>query len=93
MNHASFFVVSLLGFALFAAAMHRHQESLFGQPLAARISRMLRAGGSMGLLAALVIAVRSYGWSLGLVAYSGHTSATAALVFLALVYWGRRKPP
>jgi len=50
----------------------------------------LRAAGWLLLLAALWRAVHGLGWGLGLVAYSGHTSAAAGLVFVALVAWDRR---
>ena len=42
------------------------------------------------LLLALWLSVAARGWGLGLVFYSGHTSAAAGVVFLALVAWGRR---
>ena len=42
------------------------------------------------LLLALWRTVAAMGWGIGLVAYSGHTSAAAGVVFLALIAWGRR---
>ena len=57
MNHACIFLAALLGFSLLALAMDRHQEDLFDRMLARRISRALRIGGWIALLAALAIAV------------------------------------
>lgn len=85
MNHLAIFVPSLLGFAALALAMERHQEDLFGRTLSPRATRALRTGGWLVLLIALAVAVRSQGWSLGLVSYSGHTSLGAGLVYGALV--------
>ncbi|WP_076997482.1 DUF3325 domain-containing protein [Variovorax sp. KK3] len=91
MSHLAVFIPSLLGFAALSLAMDRHQEDLFGRVLAPQATRMLRAGGWLLLLVALALAVRSAGWSLGLVHYSGHTSVAAGLVFGALLVLHRRK--
>ena len=91
MNHVGIFIISLLGFCFLAMGMDRHQKDWFGKAFTMRVTRMLRAGGWAGLLMALVIAVRTNGWSLGWVAYSGHTSVAAASVLLMLVVWNHRR--
>lgn len=85
MIHLGILIISLVGFGLLALSMDRHQEHVFRRALTTSTSRALRWGGWLALLAALTVSVRGYGWSLGLVAYSGHTSAAAALVFLILL--------
>lgn len=91
MTHLLTALLSLGGFAALALAMERHQEDLFGAPLPAARTRLLRAAGWLLLLLALGVAVRSHGWSLGLVAYSGHTSFGAGVVFVALIWADRRR--
>ncbi|MFT3717638.1 DUF3325 domain-containing protein [Pseudorhodoferax sp.] len=78
-------LLCVAGFAGLALAMERHQEDLFKPPLAPARTRLLRFGGWALLLLALALLVRASGWSLGLVAYSGHTSFGAGAVFLALL--------
>jgi hypothetical protein len=78
-------LASLLGFAALALATHRHQEALFGRPLATRTIRMLRLAGWSALAVGLWIIVAGQGWGLGLVSYSGHTSLAAGAVYLALI--------
>lgn len=85
MTHLAVFTLSLLGFAALALAMERHQDDLFGRALPRRTTLALRNAGWAALLLALVVAVRTQGWSLGLVTLSGHTSLGAGLVFVALV--------
>jgi len=85
-----------LGFAALALAMERHQQDLFKSILVPMRTRLLRMGGWILLLLALVLLVRASGWSLGLVAYSGHTSLGAGVVFLTLVgieRWRLRHAP
>ncbi|SHF34048.1 Protein of unknown function [Lampropedia hyalina DSM 16112] len=89
LGHLLVFMGSLVGFAALALAMGRHQEDLWGRELQPRTSRCLRAAGWASLLAALWLAVAARGWSLGLVAYSGHTSAAAAMVFVFLLLFNR----
>ena len=85
MTHLMLFVLSLMGFAALALAMARHQENIFGRLLSSRATHMLRIAGWALLGIALFVAVRSQGWSFGLVSYSGHTSLAAGIVFIALV--------
>lgn len=88
-SHGLTFVLSLLAFAALALAMERHQQDVWGRELASRHTRWLRAAGWLLLLLALWPAVAAQGWGEGLVAYSGHTSAAAGLVFCALLGWSR----
>ena len=90
MSHLAIFLPCLVGFALLALAMERHQEDLFGAALPVRATRGLRACGWMALGIGLAVAVQSQGWSLGLVSYSGHTSLCAGLAFGLLITRQRR---
>jgi len=85
MKHIVIFCLSALGFLCLALAMQRHQEDLFGKELARKPTLLLRMAGWAALLAALAAAVETMGLSLGLVSYSGHLSAGAAVVALSLV--------
>lgn len=89
MMHLSTFLLCLLGFALLALAMERHQEDLFGHRLAPARTRGLRAAGWAALVSGLWVAVGGWGWALGLVAYSGHTSLCAGVIFGALIIRSR----
>lgn len=91
MNHLGVQLLSLLAFGALALAMDRHQEDIFGRALAPGRVRTLRAAGWLALGAALAWAVREHGWSLGLIAWTGHISAAAGMVFLGLVVIGRRQ--
>ncbi|MFT3719529.1 MAG: DUF3325 domain-containing protein [Pseudorhodoferax sp.] len=89
MVHWTLLLLCTAGFGALALAMDRHQQDVFGRELPARAGRALRVLGWALLAAALWRAVAAQGWGLGLVAYSGHTSAAAGLVFAALVLWNR----
>ncbi len=93
--HLLIFLFSLLGFAALALATERQQEIHFGRMLAPPATRALHLAGWAGLLLALVVAVLSQGWAMGLVSYSGHTSLCAGLVFLGLIlrerHWTARR--
>lgn len=89
LTHALLLLSALAGFAALALAMERHQEDLWGKALSAQQTRGLRAAGWLLLGLCLALAIAAKGWSFGLVAYSGHTSAAAALVFIALLVWSR----
>lgn len=90
-THVALFLLSLAGFASLALAMIRHQEDLFGKALHPNATRGLRVAGWLFLLLALWRAVSGMGWSFGLTAYSGHTSAAAGLVYIALLADNRVK--
>lgn len=91
MNHLGVLLIALLGFGALALAMDRHQRNVLGRRLATRSVRCLRLFGWTLLVLALTLAVRGQGWALGLVAYCGHASLAAGLVFGALVAIERRK--
>lgn len=76
-----------------AGATERQQQSWLGRTLSARRSRWLRATGWLLLLMCLGAAVCAWGWSFGLVAYSGHTSLAAGLVYLGLLLGAGRAGP
>lgn len=90
MTHVTIFVLCLAGFAALALATDRAQRTTLGRELPPPTARGLRAVGWVLLLLALWRTVAAMGWGIGLVAYSGHTSAAAGVVFLALIAWGRR---
>jgi len=87
--HMVVFLLCAAGFAALALAMDRHQQDVLGRALPPRATQLLRGAGWALLLAALWQAVGAKGWALGLVAYSGHASAAAGLVFVALLAWNR----
>ncbi|MBP7451332.1 MAG: DUF3325 family protein [Ottowia sp.] len=90
MTHLGIFLLCLAGFAALALATDRAQGTLLGRELPPATTRKTRIAGWVLLLLALWLSVAARGWGLGLVFYSGHTSAAAGVVFLALVAWGRR---
>ena len=90
MTHFFILLPSIAAFAALALAMERHQEEVFGRPLALRTNRWLRVLGWALLLLALRVAVTAQGWGIGLVSMAGHCSLGAALVLGALVMHGRR---
>lgn len=89
--HAAAFLTCVAAFAALALAMLRHQEDLFGTALSVGLTRALRGIGWALLALALVWLVPALGWGRALVAYSGHTSMAAGLVFIALLAWERWK--
>jgi hypothetical protein len=90
MTHVLMLLSSVAGFAALALATERQQDELLGGALPVRSSRALRAAGGVLLAACLALAVGQWGWGLGLVAYSGHTSLAAGLVYIGLVAAVRR---
>ncbi|MFT4103127.1 MAG: DUF3325 domain-containing protein [Burkholderiaceae bacterium] len=90
--HALTLLTAVPAFALLALAMERHQVDLYGREWPASRSRLARGAGFALLAVSLAIAVRTQGWSLGLVAWCGHLSAAAALVAVVLIAIERRKP-
>lgn len=89
MSHLFAFVSGLAGFAALGCAMHRQQRDLFGKALPPAATRPLRVAGSVALAAALGILVAQYGWGLGLVMFSGHTSLAAGVVVCAMIGYQR----
>ncbi|MGB3066999.1 MAG: DUF3325 domain-containing protein [Ottowia sp.] len=89
MSHLYIGLISLVAFGLLGLAMDRSQTTVWGRELPAGATRALRIGGWLFLGASLVFAVRLQGWAVGLVAWCGHISFSAALVLLALIIWDR----
>lgn len=89
MTHLLLVFLCPLAMGALALATERHQEDIFGAPLAARTTARLRAAGWSTLALALWAVVAREGWGLGLVIYSGHTSLAAGLVYVALILRGR----
>jgi len=90
-QHTWIFVCCLLGFAGLAVAMERAQEDVLGRRLGIRLARLSRLAGWAWLGLALLWLVAWQGWGLGLVAYSGHTSLAAGVVFCGLIVLSRRR--
>ncbi|MEK6347860.1 MAG: DUF3325 family protein [Burkholderia sp.] len=83
-------LVCLAAFACLALAMDRHQDTVFGRPLAAAATRALRWAGWLGLLLGLWLTVAVRGWAIGLATYSGVTSLAAGIVIGVLIAIERR---
>jgi fatty acid desaturase len=90
MSHLFASLLCVAGFAALAFAMHRHQRDLVGRSLPRSWTRILRVAGGCALLAALGVLVGRYGWALGLVMFSGHTSLGAGIVLGGLISYARR---
>lgn len=91
LDHSLVLLPACAGFACLALAMERHQTSLWGKELSKAATRALRMAGWALLLLCLWLAVARMGWSLGLVAYGGHASIAAALVFIGLLVTSRAR--
>lgn len=91
MTHAFALLLCLAGFAALACGVDRQQEDVFGRELSRGATATWRGAGALLLVVGLVLLVAGYGWGLGLVMYSGHTTLAAGLVYLALVAYQRRK--
>ena len=91
MTHVLMLLSSVAGFAALALATERQQDELFGGALPAGATRALRGAGWVLLAVCLAMGVGHWGWGLGLVAYSGHTSLTAGLVYVGLVAAARKR--
>lgn len=89
MNHLLAFSLCLAGCGALAMATRRQQRDIMGRSLRLTTTYLLRAFGACALLAALGLLVTSQGWGLGLVMFSGHSSIIAAVVYCALVAYGR----
>jgi hypothetical protein len=89
MIHLPALGLCLAGFVALALATHRQQRDIFGKALPPVTTYCLRAAGAGVLLLALGLLVAARSWSMGLVMFSGHTTMAAAVVFGALIVWGR----
>lgn len=86
MNHLLAFAACVAGFAALAGAMSRHQRDLLGRDLTPAQVLGLRVLGGGLLALAIWPCAAALGSAQGLVAWTGHLSAAAGLVFLAL-FW------
>nr|WP_205511982.1 DUF3325 family protein [Rhodopseudomonas sp. BR0M22] len=80
----------MVGFSALAFGLRRPQHDILRRSLRRPVVLALRAVGACALLAALAVLVDASGWGFGLVKFSGHTTLAAALVYLALIGYGRR---
>ena len=92
MNHLLPFLLCVAGFTALAFATRRQQRDIFGGSLPLVTVYVLRIAGACALLLALGILVAGRGWSLGPVAFSGHTSIAAGIVLCALIVYSRTRP-
>ncbi|MFT0879209.1 DUF3325 domain-containing protein [Rhodopseudomonas palustris] len=90
MSHALAQALCLLGFTALAFAMRRPQHDILRRSLRRPVVIALRAIGACLLTLALAVLVDVSGWGFGLVKFSGHTTLAAALVYCALIGYGRR---
>lgn len=89
--HRTTFLICLAGFSALALATERQQQTFFNATLSRSRTRRLRIAGWGALIVALAVIVTRQGWGMGLVNYSGQTSAAAGLVYLALIVGERRR--
>jgi hypothetical protein len=92
MIHLAALVLCLAGFTALALAVRRQQRDILGGALRPVATYVLRAVGTGGLLGALGALIAGYGWSLGLVMFSGHTSIAAGIVLCGLIGYLRSNP-
>ncbi|QLH70930.1 DUF3325 domain-containing protein [Rhodopseudomonas palustris] len=90
MSHALAQALCLVGFTALAFAMRRPQHEILRRSLRRPVVLVLRAIGACLLAIALAVLVAVSGWGFGLVKFSGHTTLAAALVYCALIGYGRR---
>ena len=91
MSHLAALLLSIIGFAALALVNERQQHELFDRALPARQTRLLGTFATLALLAVLAGLVSRWGWSLGLVMFSGHTSLAAGIILIALIIRERRR--
>ncbi|WBU31689.1 DUF3325 domain-containing protein [Rhodopseudomonas palustris] len=90
MSHALAQALCLLGFTALAFASRRPQHEILRRSLRRPVVIALRVIGTCLLAIALTALVGVSGWGFGLVKFSGHTTLAAALVYSALIGYGRR---
>src|SRR5690606_40179810 len=92
MHHLLTLLACLLAFGCLALAMERHQEDLFSRRLGSAATATWRTTGWMSLCASLVPALHAPSlWSVGLVAWFGHLSVAAGIVYVALLLAPRKR--
>lgn len=70
-------------------ATQRSQVAVWGRPLSASASRLLRVYGWLAVLLSLGLCARHWGWPMGSVAEFGLLSLAGWLLVLGLPYWPR----
>ncbi|WP_047307892.1 DUF3325 domain-containing protein [Rhodopseudomonas palustris] len=90
MSHVLAQVFCLAGFTALAFGLRRPQHDILHRSLRRPVVFALRAVGTCALAIALAVLVGVSGWGFGLVKFSGHTTLAAALVYCALIGYGRR---
>jgi len=92
MIHLAAFVLCVAGFTALAFGVRRQQRDIIGGSLPPAATYGLRAVGAGALLAAIGTLIAGYGWNLGLVMFSGHTSIAAGIVLCGLIGYLRTRP-
>jgi hypothetical protein len=85
----SFALIGFAGFAALCLAMEKHFNELLGRKSTLRQRRGLRVAGWGLLLVALVLAVQTRGWALGLVEWSAVLMAGVTVWVFLLPYQPR----
>ncbi|NHF73470.1 DUF3325 domain-containing protein [Paracoccus sp. 12-3] len=91
MSHTLVLAISLAGFVCLALSMNRHQRDEFGRALSARMTWWLRWLGWVLVTLALPVAIIGLGTGFGIVAWNGHISLAATVVFVGLLARSRRR--
>jgi hypothetical protein len=92
MIHLLSFALCLAGFLAIAFSTYRQQRDIIGRQLKRERQYLLRIGGTCALLLVLGLLIAWFGFSLGLVMFSGHTSLAAGIVYVALLGYSRTRP-
>jgi len=77
-------------FACLALSMTRHQSEVFARPLPLLQGYLLRVAGFLLIAASLLAAIGAFGGGLGIVAWTGHMTVAAGVIFLGLT-WRRQR--
>ncbi|MNR77854.1 hypothetical protein D3C72_85370 [compost metagenome] len=88
MFHVFLLVLLMMAFALLAFSSERHRPTILRKNHRGMVLP-LRSCGWLVLSSSLAYAVGTAGWALGLVAYLGHASLAAGLVYCGLLIWER----
>jgi hypothetical protein len=88
MLHLLILALLLTAFACLATTSERHRPAAFRKKYRG-LALSIYLCAWLLLALALVIAVQTIGWALGLVIWFGHASIAAALVYCLLVFFQR----
>lgn len=86
MTHGFVLLLSLAGFFCLALSMSKHQRELLPRTIPPSQSRLLRLVGFLAIASALATAGIGIDGVFGPVAWFGHISLAAALVFIVLLW-------